>query len=192
MGLCIKASGRNPPEPFQSGRGMFLNDKYTTEQQIADLKKEIEEEGNRSVSQNGGTNKRKVRSIISWSVFLVVVVCLGSLLVMILMAKSKGETPMLFGYQLYVVQSGSMEPTFPIGTVILSKVPKNTSDLQVGQIVTFVDKGITITHRIVEVDHKQGETEYRTKGDNPENSIDPDVLTPNRVKAVFVFRIPLV
>jgi signal peptidase len=169
---------------------LFLDEKYTTKQQIMVLQKELEDTRKRT-SKKTKSGKNKVLSIISWVVFILLLLGLSTILTSVLMAKSKGETPAVFGYQLYVVQSGSMEPTFNIGSVILSRIPGDPSKLKKGDVVTFTNDGVTITHRIFEVINDDGIVKYKTKGDNPENTVDPDLLTTDRVKAILVFRIPL-
>ncbi|MCB6585666.1 S26 family signal peptidase, partial [Streptococcus gordonii] len=62
--------------------------------------------------------------------------------------------------------------------------------LQIGDIVTFQDDGVTITHSIVEVIQENESIGYRTKGDNPANSVDPYILTPDRIQAVYVMKLP--
>jgi signal peptidase len=169
-----------------------LDEKYTTEQQIIVLQKELEDTRNRAAEKkNLKMHKNKVLSVISWIIFTILFLGLCTILTTVLIAKSKGETPDVFGYQLYVVQSGSMEPTFNIGTVILSRIPDDPSKLKKGDVVTFTNDGMTITHRIYEVINDNGTVKYKTKGDNPQNTVDSDLLTTDRVKAVLVLRIPL-
>ncbi|HPG92438.1 MAG TPA: signal peptidase I, partial [Clostridia bacterium] len=65
--------------------------------------------------------------------------------------------------------------------------------LSVGDIVTFtMTDGRIVTHRIVEVLNAGTANEsYRTKGDNSINSIDPDILTRDRILAVYLFKLPM-
>ncbi len=95
--------------------------------------------------------------ILSWIVYAVIIVSL-------LLA-----APILFGYRPMTVLSGSMEPTYPVGSVVyLKETP--FEDLQVGDAITFAlgDTGAVATHRIVEINEK-GKT-FVTKGDaNPSN-----------------------
>ena len=166
--------------------------KYTTPEQIAQLQQELAEARRQALDQKGGrTARQKVLHWLSWVSFSIVMLVLGAALVTVLIAKGQGQTPSILGYQLYVVQSGSMEPTFNIGTFIVGKTPADPASLKKGDVVTFVDEGVTVTHRIVEVIDTNGAVQYRTKGDNPDNDVDQNTLTPDRVKAVFVLRIPL-
>jgi signal peptidase I len=169
-----------------------LDDKYTTKEQLAELQKELNEARAQAASKGTGNARgSKASRIAGWIVFIVVFAALSMILASVLVAKSSGKTPSVFGYQLYVVQSGSMIPTFNIGTVILSKTPDDPSALKKGNIITFENDGMTVTHRIIEVVTEGGIVKYRTKGDNPENSPDEGFRTVDKIKAVFVFRIPL-
>ncbi len=136
--------------------------------------------------------KRALKAF-EWLVFLSVFAVLVVTLFGVYAAKSRGETPAIFGlYQLYSVESGSMEPTLTVGSVIVCKKAEHAESLETDQIVTFHTlSGAVVTHRIIEVVRDEsGNASYRTKGDNPINSPDPDLLTPDRVIGVFVMKIP--
>lgn len=69
------------------------------------------------------------------------------------------------GNKSLIVQSGSMEPTIRVGDLILDRPQSN---YKVGEIVTFKDPvkpSITITHRVVGKELKNGALFYKTKGD---------------------------
>ena len=83
----------------------------------------------------------------------------------------------LFGLQVYTVLSGSMEPTYSVGSLIyVQKV--DYKELKVGDPITFMlDEDTIATHRIIEVlvDEEDPDTiRYFTKGDaNP----NPDAMS---------------
>lgn len=54
----------------------------------------------------------------------------------------------LFGYTSFIVESGSMEGAINSNDLAIEKI---TKDVEVGDIVTYYDKGYYITHRVVEV-----------------------------------------
>lgn len=57
--------------------------------------------------------------------------------------------PTVLGWGAAVVQTGSMEPAIPTGSLIIIQ---NTGDYKVGNIVTYLDKrDIAVTHRIIAV-----------------------------------------
>ena len=74
----------------------------------------------------------------------------------------------LVGFQVFTVLSGSMEPTYHVGSLIYVK-EIDTDDLRAGDPITYlIDEDTVVTHRIVEVvpDEEEPETiRFRTKGD---------------------------
>lgn len=175
--------------------------RHTTQEQIDEMRKEILREkqkmsGIRTSEDSGKwslkTRKRSVK-VAGQIIFLSVVLLLSTAIVFIQIARSKGDIPHLLGFQLYVIESGSMEPTLRVGTVILCRKPKNAESLAENDIVTFKSlSGPIVTHRIVGiVTGENGHIAFRTKGDNPHNSIDRELLTPDRVLGVFIAKIPL-
>ena len=74
----------------------------------------------------------------------------------------------IVGLQPYVVLSGSMEPTYPVGSLIYVK-STDYKQLKVGDPITFlVSEDTVATHRIIEVlpDEDDPNTiRYFTKGD---------------------------
>ena len=172
--------------------------KYTTQEQIDAMRSEILHEKQKASGSVTAEPKRFDRlklafKIMEWLVFLSVFILLVITLVGVYTAKSKGETPTLFGaYQLYSIETGSMEPTLTVGSVIICKKTAHPETLEKDQIVTFHSlSGAVVTHRIIDVIKDEfGNTSYRTKGDNPINSPDIDPLTPDRVIGVFAAKIP--
>jgi len=175
----------------------MVNVKYTTQEEIDALREEIRiaKTKHKYIAEKKAAVKPKNKSYRIFSTvktvsFILLVAFLSMILVSVLIAKNSGKTPNVFGYQIYVVKTGSMIPTFPIGTAIVTKEPKDPGNLDVGTIVTFSDEGAVITHRIIEAIMENGEVLYRTKGDNPDNSPDLNLLTPDRIKGIFVMKIP--
>ncbi|NLA26199.1 MAG: signal peptidase I [Firmicutes bacterium] len=173
--------------------------RYTTPEEIEAMRRVISRAkkerkpglpGGRGIS---AAQKRKRALAIACSIlFGILVLLLLVTLASIFMAKSRGEIPGVLGFHLFVVESGSMEPTLPVGTVILSRKPGDADRLQVKDIVTFKSaSGAVVTHRIIDVIRDdEGNMSYRTKGDSPANYPDQELLTPERVIAVFVLAIP--
>lgn len=75
----------------------------------------------------------------------------------------------LFGLTPYMVTSGSMEPEYPVGSLIYVKeVPPEQID--VGDVITFrlTDGQTVATHQVYEADRAQ--EEFRTQGINNRDS----------------------
>lgn len=94
----------------------------------------------------------------------------------------------LFGLQVYAVLSGSMEPTYHVGSVIYVE-PVDPSEIQVGDPITFVmNEELTVaTHRVVRIDAEN--SAFYTKGDAND---DPDAAPVhfNNLLGKPVFTIP--
>ena len=88
---------------------------------------------------------------------------------------------MPFGLGLAVVQSGSMEPTFSKGDLLLVR---EQDAYAVGDIVVYQSEGILIVHRIVAMD---GET-VTTQGD-ANNVADPS-FNGAAIKGAVVGHVP--
>ena len=96
----------------------------------------------------------------------------------------------LFGLQVYTVLSGSMEPTYPTGSLLYVRSVQGEADIQPGTAITFqMDSGMVATHRVVEVVTKDGAVFYRTKGD-ANQVVDGSLVAPVRVLGTPVFCIP--
>lgn len=85
----------------------------------------------------------------------------------------------LFGLNIYTVMSGSMEPMYPVGSLIYTR-PVDTNTLKKGDVISFMnDETTVVTHRIDEVITETSETgeeviRFRTKGDannTPDNKL---------------------
>lgn len=93
----------------------------------------------------------------------------------------------LFGIQVYSVISGSMEPEYPVGSLIYVKKAE-PSDISVGDVITFVLPSNTpATHRVVRID-EQNRCFY-TKGDANEAEDGSPVDFRNLI-GTPVFKIP--
>ena len=95
----------------------------------------------------------------------------------------------LFGVEIFVVLSGSMEPAYRTGSVIYV-TEKDAETLEAGDVITFrLDGDTTATHRITEVTEKDGEIAFRTKGDANELE-DASLVSGSQVLGTPVFTIP--
>lgn len=126
-------------------------------------------------------------------IFWILVAGLLSLMFTAYQSKRDGGIPSVFGYSIFKVQTGSMVPTLPIGSFVVAHSVKDPAAISAGTITTFYrSDGMVVTHRIIEVVlGDDGSVSYRTKGDNPENSPDIELLTPDRVIGTFRFKITL-
>ena len=99
--------------------------------------------------------------------------------------------PKVFGYQMYHVLSGSMEPEIPVGSLIYIREGK-AEEVQEGDVIAFYasleDAGI-ITHRVVKNNIVSGA--FRTKGDANDTE-DPTPVPYENFIGKVVLTIPYI
>lgn len=131
--------------------------------------------------------RRKIFKIVSFP-FIILILLLVFYAGYMKYIKKENDINIL-GFRQYMVATGSMEPQYNIGDLIIIKeTPKEK--IQVGDVINYIsENGIdTITHRVVGIFEKDGETYYKTKGDN-NNGEDPELVNFNQVQGVLVFKI---
>lgn len=72
--------------------------------------------------------------------------------------------PSVFGYHPLIVLSGSMEPTYRVGSVLYYREVK-AEEIKEGDVITFEIEGKVVTHRVIQIE----EGEYTTQGDANES-----------------------
>ena len=99
-------------------------------------------------------NKSKISKCIDIFQNIEVVIAILAILVYIV--------PRLFGWTPYVVTTGSMEPSIPVGSVAFIAKPNSISDIKVDDVIGFtLDTQTMVLHRVAEVHDEY----FITKGD---------------------------
>lgn len=91
------------------------------------------------------------------------------------------QLPMPFGYGMANVLSGSMEPTFSKGALL---IVKKSDDVKKGDIVVYQSGSELIVHRVIAI---HGD-EVQTQGDA--NNVADPLFEKNEIKGVVLFWIP--
>lgn len=138
----------------------------------------------------GRTIYRRIRNI----VLGIVIAVLTVIVVLIMYARISGGTPTFFGFSMFRVSSGSMEPELKIGDVIFTgRVDGNT--VKKGDIITYKStsgtmKGKLVTHRVVKPPYENNGQKYVvTKGDA--NPIDDTPITTDQIQSRFITKISI-
>lgn len=87
--------------------------------------------------------------------------------------------PIENNYQIFSVLSGSMEPAIKTGALVIVRPADSYSE---GDVVTrqIIEEDITVTHRIIALEEKNGVTYFQTKGD-ANNVADEDQFTSDTI-----------
>lgn len=119
---------------------------------------------------------KKIYGILSGIILLVLAVLAGLLII-----------PKLMGYEEMAVLTGSMEPNYPVGSLIFVK-EIDPDQLEVGDVITYrLDSDTVVTHRIVEIDKEA--QRVTTKGD-ANSSNDGSPVSYSEIVGKAHFKIP--
>lgn len=75
----------------------------------------------------------------------------------------------VFGYSIFQIKTGSMEDKLKVGDIIIVDIIDSKDILKEEEIISYIEEGKIITHRIVEID----ENSIITKGDANNTTDDP-------------------
>lgn len=128
---------------------------------------------------------KKIANIIV-NVILVAAIILAAVCTYVSFVSTSGNgVPSVLGARIFSIQTESMYPTLEPGDLIFDKRIKDTSELEVGDIVTYwtVINGERVlnTHRIVEIYDGGGHLIFETQGDN---NTESDPLTVHESELV--------
>ncbi len=116
---------------------------------------------------------KKAKKIFSrlMSILSVLIFIFGLVIFVCVLNASAGKVPSVFGFSVLQVNSGSMEPEYMTGSVVLVK-KTDVANLKKNDVISFysTDKAIAgkvNTHRIVNIEYSfgSGEPIFTTKGD---------------------------
>ena len=117
---------------------------------------------------------KRIWNAVTWVLVAAVVV----LAILLAGVRIVGVTP-------YAVLSGSMEPTFPVGSMIYVKAV-DPADVEVGDAITFrLTDDLVATHRVIEIT----EEGFRTQGD-ANDTPDGAAVTPTNLVGKALFCVP--
>ncbi len=88
--------------------------------------------------------------------------------------------PKLLGYSVYEVATGSMEPEYPVGSILYVKNALPT-EVEIGDVITYTmgtDTDKLMTHRVIDICSE--EAYFITKGDTNE-VVDMDPVSFDRL-----------
>jgi len=124
-----------------------------------------------------GTARLWLRRFLIGGGYLGFALCLALLGLLLAVA-----VPKFFGYDSFVIYSGSMEPTVKTGSLLVVK-PVAAENLQVGDVIVFRSPGnhATITHRIAGIREENGQRIFTTKGDASSNPDPREVRLQGQV-----------
>jgi signal peptidase len=113
------------------------------------------------------------------------------LVTVVLVALAMIVVPLALGATPFTVLTGSMEPTMPAGTLVVTR-PVDPADIELGDVVTYQLRSgqpEVVTHRVVGLGFgTDGARQLILRGDA--NNVEDDPVRAVQVRGVVVYRIP--
>lgn len=123
--------------------------------------------------------RKKLKSF--GSILATFIIIIETVLILTVIAtKVSGKTPSLFGYNMCVVATPSMEPVLKVNDLIISETYEKGEKLEIGDIVTYNGRvgdfaGKLITHQVENIKYDEnGHMTVITKG-TANSEADPPV-----------------
>lgn len=106
--------------------------------------------------------------------------------------KFLGEDTSFFGYNMYYILTGSMEPDLSAGDIIIGE-KVDPAELKVGDVITYKGesgevKDKVITHEIVDITKNDGEVRFITKG--RANNVEDPPVSKNQIMSKMTVKVP--
>lgn len=107
----------------------------------------------------------------------------------------------IFGYQFYTVVTDSMDPTLPVGSLVIAKKMNSKTVLKDGDIVTFNAQSqhngtkITVTHYFRKIiEHSDGRVQFETYPEDYKDTDNNDgyFVEKSDIRGVYVTHLPWV
>lgn len=132
------------------------------------------------------------RRLLSVMLSLLLVVLCAVLVATVVYPKVRGYVPL-------TILSGSMEPTYPVGSQVFVDPVESAAEAKeqvaVGSVITFMprpDDSTLVTHRVISVAYDtEGSPVYTTQGD-ANNTQDETRIGPEQLRGVVRYHVPWV
>lgn len=112
--------------------------------------------------------ENKALKIIGNILYILLFVIVLLMLVVVILQRVSDNSISLGGYRLFTVATGSMEPKYKVGDILISK-EINPKDIQIGDDIVYRGKegsfnGKVVTHQVVSIRDEEGNKKIITKG----------------------------
>ncbi len=95
------------------------------------------------------------------------------------------KTAFIGGIKSFIVMTGSMQPTVPVGSIAFVQKQRV---YDIGDVVTYQHGDVSITHRVVQKFYKDDGVYYQTKGD-ANNVADSELVKQSDIIGKGIFQI---
>lgn len=112
--------------------------------------------------------ENKALKLIGNILYILLFVIIVLMLVVVILQRVSDNSISLGGYRLFTVATGSMEPKYEVGDILISK-EIDQNDIKVGDDIVYRGKegsfnGKVVTHQVVSIRDEEGNKKIITKG----------------------------
>ena len=157
---------------------------------LAEEREEIREAAQSAAAGKKSGTIKKMFNILGNGLFALLLLTMVFLVFTMVQSRLIGGPPSVAGYQMYIVQGGSMSPAFEAGSLAFLQ-PVDAGSVGVGDIITYrPSQGNTLTtHRVVEVNSAGGDLSFTTRGD-ANNTNDSLPVYPENLVGQVAYAVP--
>ena len=135
--------------------------------------------------------ENKILKVIGNILYFLLFVLVILLLLVVIMQRASDNSIAVAGVRMFTVATGSMEPVYEVGDVLISK-DLNPSKLKVGDNISYLGtqsnfKGKVITHQIVKIEKDEdGKLLFHTKG--IANLVEDPIVKESQVYGKVIYK----
>lgn len=135
----------------------------------------------------------KILKIISNIIYIIAFLIVLLMLIVVVLQRTTNNEVALGGYRIFVVATGSMEPKYQVGDVLVAKEiePEN---IKVGDDIVYTGKdgsfkGKVVTHQVISIEKEEDNFKIVTKG--IANSAEDPEITQEQVMGKVIYKMKL-
>ena len=136
-------------------------------------------------------DKKKIMSILKIALKVAFAILFAAFVLMVCLQRFSGNKISFFNYRMFTVASGSMEPKYKIGDVLISK-NVDPSKVKVGDTISYLgNKGDftnkVITHQVVDI-AKDADGKYLFHSKGLANLVEDPIVHESQLYGVVVYK----
>lgn len=137
---------------------------------------------------------KKIFKIIKSIINTIIVLVVLSFVLIVCLQRFSGNKISFFNYRIFTVVTGSMEPKYKIGDILIAK-EKDPSEIKVGDAISYLAekgeiKNNVVTHEVVNITkNENGEYLFHSKG--LVNLVEDPVVHEKQLYGVVVYKTKL-
>lgn len=138
------------------------------------------------------TDIKKIIKIVLIALYQILVIIALILTMVIVLQKVSNSNKSIGGYRIFRVITGSMEPEYEVGEVVISK-QVDPNDIKIGDDIVYLGKngeysGKIIMHNVIGIDkNEDGKLTFHAKGLN-DNSIEDPKIREEQIYGIVKYK----